>query len=128
MPLTPAPSVASSHPGPAFRGALVAADRALVFFGMILLLGIVKYLISGNSEAEDFTGAGDPLARASMMDVLNLRASLLVALNRSADALRDLERYTMGYVDSYLHDGRELLKQARLRRQSLQSQRRELAG
>lgn len=44
------------------------------------------------------------------------------------DALTELERYTMGYVDSYLHDGRELLKQARLRRQSLQSQRRELAG
>jgi molecular chaperone DnaJ len=43
------------------------------------------------------------------------------------DALVELERYTMGYVDSYLHDGRELLRQARLRRQSLQSQRRDLA-
>jgi molecular chaperone DnaJ len=42
------------------------------------------------------------------------------------DALTELERYTLGYVDSYLHDGRELLKQARLRRQDLQSQRREL--
>ena len=42
------------------------------------------------------------------------------------DSLTELERYTMGYVDSYLHDGRELLKQARLRRQDLQSQRREL--
>jgi molecular chaperone DnaJ len=42
------------------------------------------------------------------------------------DALAELERYTMGYVDSYLHDGRELLRQARLRRQSLQAQRREL--
>ena len=42
------------------------------------------------------------------------------------DALTELERYTMGYVDSYLHDGMELLKQARLRRQDLQSQRLEL--
>ena len=42
------------------------------------------------------------------------------------DALTELERYTMGYVDSYLHDGRELLRQARLRRQSLQAQRRDL--
>jgi len=32
------------------------ADRALVFFGM-LLIGIAQYLISGNSEAEDPTGA-----------------------------------------------------------------------
>jgi len=42
------------------------------------------------------------------------------------DALVELERYTMGYVDSYLHDGRELLRQARLRRQDLQAQRRDL--
>jgi tetratricopeptide (TPR) repeat protein len=35
--------------------------------------------------------ADDPPARAALMDVLNLRASLLVALNRSPDALRDLE-------------------------------------
>jgi tetratricopeptide (TPR) repeat protein len=35
--------------------------------------------------------AADPRARASLMDVLNLRASLLVALNRSQGALRDLE-------------------------------------
>jgi molecular chaperone DnaJ len=34
----------------------------------------------------------------------------------------------MGYVDSYLYDGRELLRQARLRRQSLQAQRRDLVG
>jgi molecular chaperone DnaJ len=32
----------------------------------------------------------------------------------------------MGYVDSYLHDGRELIRQARLRRQALQAQRRDL--
>lgn len=43
------------------------------------------------------------------------------------DALVELERYTMGYVDSYLHDGRELIRQARLRRQALQAQRRDFA-
>jgi len=42
------------------------------------------------------------------------------------DALVELERYTMGYVDSYLHDGRELIRQARLRRQALQAQRQDL--
>jgi molecular chaperone DnaJ len=44
------------------------------------------------------------------------------------DALVELERYTMGYVDSYLHDGRELIRQARLRRQALQSDARHLRG
>ncbi len=42
------------------------------------------------------------------------------------DALLDLERFTMGYVDSYLRDGRELLRKARLRRRQLHGSRRRL--
>ena len=42
------------------------------------------------------------------------------------DALAELERYTMGYVDSYLHDGREMLREAKQRRQRLQDERRRL--
>ncbi|MGL6132859.1 MAG: J domain-containing protein [Prochlorococcaceae cyanobacterium] len=42
------------------------------------------------------------------------------------DALLDLERYTMGYVDSYLRDGRELLRKAGLRRRQLHESRRQL--
>ena len=42
------------------------------------------------------------------------------------DALAELERYTMGYVDNYLHDGREMLREAKQRRQRLQDERRRL--
>jgi molecular chaperone DnaJ len=42
------------------------------------------------------------------------------------DALLDLERFTMGYVDSYLRDGRELLRQARSRRSQLKQRCRQL--
>ena len=42
------------------------------------------------------------------------------------DALVDLERFTMGYVDSYLRDGRELLRKARQRRTALQEHCRQL--
>ena len=42
------------------------------------------------------------------------------------DALKELERYTMGYVDNYLHDGREMLREARQRRKRLQDERRRL--
>ena len=45
---------------------------------------------------------------------------------RAEDAVAELERYTMGYVDSYLHDGREMLREARQRRQRLQQERRRL--
>ena len=42
------------------------------------------------------------------------------------DALKELERYTMGYVDNYLHDGREMLREAKQRRSRLQTERRRL--
>ena len=42
------------------------------------------------------------------------------------DGIRELERYTMGYVDSYLHDGREMLREAKQRRKRLQDERRRL--
>ena len=42
------------------------------------------------------------------------------------DALQELERYTMGYVDSYLRDGREMLSEAKQRRKRLQDERRRL--
>jgi len=42
------------------------------------------------------------------------------------DALQELERYTMGYVDSYLRDGREMLREAKYRRKRLQDERRRL--
>jgi molecular chaperone DnaJ len=42
------------------------------------------------------------------------------------DALNELERYTMGYVDSYLRDGRTMLREAKRRRSQLQHDRRQL--
>jgi len=52
--------------------------------------------------------------------------SLYHCLSQVQDALTELERYTMGYVDSYLRDGREMLREAKQRRQRLQQERRRL--
>lgn len=52
--------------------------------------------------------------------------SLYHCLGQVQDALSELERYTLGYVDGYLRDGREMLREARRRRQSLQEERRRL--
>ena len=52
--------------------------------------------------------------------------SLYHCLSQVEDAVTELERYTLGYVDSYLHDGREMLREARQRRQRLQQERRRL--
>lgn len=52
--------------------------------------------------------------------------SLYHCLSQVQDALLELERYTMGYVDSYLHDGREMLREAKQRRSHLKDERRRL--
>jgi len=52
--------------------------------------------------------------------------SLYHCLSQVQDALAELERYTMGYVDSYLRDGREMLREAKRRRSALQQERRRL--
>jgi molecular chaperone DnaJ len=50
--------------------------------------------------------------------------SLYHCLSQVKDALVEMERYTMGYVDSYLHDGKEMLREARRRRSRLKEERR----
>jgi molecular chaperone DnaJ len=52
--------------------------------------------------------------------------SLYHCLSQVQDALTELERYTMGYVDSYLRDGREMLREAKARRTRLHEERRRL--
>jgi len=52
--------------------------------------------------------------------------SLYHCLSQVQDALTELERYTMGYVDGYLSDGREMLREAKRRRGLLQDERRRL--
>jgi molecular chaperone DnaJ len=49
--------------------------------------------------------------------------SLYHCLSQVQDALIELERYTMGYVDSYLRDGREMLREAKRRRTLLHQER-----
>jgi molecular chaperone DnaJ len=56
----------------------------------------------------------------------DLSLDLYHTLSQVKDALLDLERFTMGYVDSYLRDGRELLRLARSRRSQLQQRCRQL--
>jgi len=49
--------------------------------------------------------------------------SVYHCLGQVQDALSELERYTLGYVDSYLHDGREMMSEAGRRLQRLQEER-----
>ena len=65
-------------------------------------------------------------SRACPAGVQAFALNLYHCLSQVQDALRDLERYTMGYVDSYLRDGRELLREAKRLRSQLLAERRQL--
>lgn len=65
-------------------------------------------------------------ARACPAGLQDFSLELYHCLSLVKDALVDLERFTMGYVDSYLRDGRELLRQAKARRSALQQASRQL--
>lgn len=65
-------------------------------------------------------------SRACPVSAQGFGLSLYHCLSQVQDALAELERYTMGYVDSYLHDGREMLREAKRRRSRLHEERRRL--
>jgi molecular chaperone DnaJ len=66
-------------------------------------------------------------SRACPAAIQGFGHSLYHGLGQVQDALGELERYTMGYVDDYLHDGREMLREAGRRRDLLQQECRRLA-
>ena len=63
----------------------------------------------------------EALYRSAMAHLLAKEFSLQLyhCFAQVKDALVDLERYTMGYVDSYLRDGRELMREAKRLRTAL---------
>jgi molecular chaperone DnaJ len=63
----------------------------------------------------------EALYRSAMAPLLAKEFSLQLyyCFAQVKDALMDLERYTMGYVDSYLRDGRELMREAKRLRTAL---------
>ena len=58
--------------------------------------------------------------------VQELGLKLYQCLSQVEDAFKELDRYTMGYVDSYLNDGREMLREAKQLRKQLQEERRNM--
>lgn len=149
----PAAGAAPSRPGPSRRGggldAQVFTWMQQVYVPIDRLLGEVIEPFPAQLRAL----AGDPYddrlmevfcgflerSRARLEDVENLfrsRAcpapiqgfglSVYHCLSQVKDALVELEHYTMGYVDGYLHDGGEMLREAGRRRSHLQEEWRRL--
>lgn len=85
-----------------------------------LMAGFCAYL-EGSRERLD---RGEALFR-SLPCPASLQAfglAVYQCLAAVQDAITELERYTLGYVDDYLRDGREMIREAIRQRQRLQAQ------
>tara|TARA_B100001250_G_scaffold308640_1_gene270536 strand:+ start:264 stop:920 length:657 start_codon:yes stop_codon:yes gene_type:complete len=57
--------------------------------------------------------------------ISNFNLDLYHCLSQVEDGLNELERFTMGYVDNYLHDGKSMIAEAKKKRSALQNQKKE---
>ena len=62
---------------------------------------------------------------ASPSIIRDFSLDLYHCLSHVEDGINELERYTMGYVDNYLHDGKAMISLAKKRRKFLQSNKKE---
>ena len=64
-------------------------------------------------------------AFASPSIIRDFSLDLYHCLSHVEDGMNELERYTMGYVDNYLHDGKAMIAIAKKKRKFLQSNKKE---
>jgi len=62
---------------------------------------------------------------ASPTIIRDFSLDLYHCLSHVEDGINELERYTMGYVDNYLHDGKAMIAIAKKKRKFLQSNKKE---
>ena len=62
---------------------------------------------------------------ASPSIIRDFSLDLYHCLSNVEDGINELERYTMGYVDNYLHDGKAMIAIAKRKRKFLQSNKKE---
>ena len=65
------------------------------------------------------------MSYASPSIIKDFSLDLYHCLSKVEDGLNELERYTMGYVDNYLHDGKSMIAEAKRKRKFLQTNKKE---
>ena len=62
---------------------------------------------------------------ASPSTIRDFSLDLYHCFSHVEDGINELDRYTMGYVDNYLHDGKAMIALAKKKRKCLQSNKKE---
>ena len=90
----------------------------------LLMESFCNYLEASQKKIETVTHLYQKISAPAAIQQFSLR--LYYCFSQVQDALKELELYTNGYVDNYLHDGNEMLREAKKNRSRLHEIRREL--
>jgi len=92
-------------------------------FDQILIDAFCLYLEESKNKITKIKKIYTSFASPSIIRDFSL--DLYHCLSHVEDGINELERYTMGYVDYYLHDGKAMIALAKKRRKLLQSNKKE---
>jgi len=92
-------------------------------YDQILMDSFCLYLEASKNKITKIKKIYTSFASPSMIRDFSL--DLYYCLSHVEDGINELERYTMGYVDDYLHDGKAMIAIAKKKRKFLQSNKKE---
>ena len=88
-------------------------NKYIIYFSLALLFNI------GYSK-EIYQSIPTPI------QIRNFSLSVYQCFAEAQDGINELERYTKGYVESYLHDGKEMLRKANEQRLFIRKEKEQL--
>ena len=88
-------------------------------YDQVLMDSFCSYLEKSKYKIKKVKIIYTSIASPSLIKDFSL--DLYHCLSQVEDGLNELERYTMGYVDNYLHDGKSMLSEAKKKRKFLQA-------
>ena len=92
-------------------------------YDQILMDSFCLYLEESKNKINNVKKIYTSFASPSIIRDFSL--DLYHCLSHVEDGINELERYTMGYVDNYLHDGKAMMTIAKRKRKFLQSNKKE---
>ena len=90
----------------------------------LLMESFCRYLEESNKKIKRINNIYQKISAPIQAHQLSL--SLYHCFSQVEDGLNELERYTHGYVDNYLHDGSEMIREAKRKRKLLNLKRKKL--
>ena len=88
-------------------------------YDQILMDSFCSYLDASKSKIKKVKTIY--ISRSSPSIIKDFSLDLYHCLSQVEDGLNELERYTFGYVDNYLHDGKSMMTEAKRKRKLLQA-------